>query len=350
MLQIGIVAVTLGIIGLIYGLMQKMKAGRVADAPLVKTQDAATQGAQVASPKGALSAQGAVLCPEPLVSPVTGTPCLYYRITCKAEWKDGDTSKSKEIVDEKRAARFAIDDGSGPVPVDASKGGDFEPLQTKSETKGTGLIGGITGADVVFGNYRVNTGPFAIGTKFTVREEVMPVVPRVYACGRAESGAIVSPSWRQLLLDARSRDEVLSAATASAKRFVIGGAVAFAAGSGLATFAQLTAPEKAKAETQLTSATVTALATAAPVPAKVDDDAPAAKGAPKVQAKTAPVAPKVTPPVVAAATPAPSASVRAAAPGPSATPSAASSAAAKPAASAPPGGSAKAAPSAKPAH
>ncbi|AKV01440.1 Sporulation domain protein [Labilithrix luteola] len=282
MLQVGLVAVALGIVGLLYGIMQKLKAGRVADAPLVSTGDAASKGAQVASPKGAISAQGNVVCPQPLISPVTGTPCLYYELRCKAEWKQGDTTKSKEVLDEKRAAHFTIDDGTGPVVVDASKGGDFEPSRTKTETKATGLLGGITGADVVFGNYRVSAGPFALGTKFTVEEEVLPVVPRVYACGRAEGGAIVSPSWRSLLIDARSRDELLSAATTGAKRFLIGGAVAFALGGGLCTVAQLTAP---KNEAPLAPAAST-LTTAAPsktpetpdaaTPAADDTDAPAA--------------------------------------------------------------------------
>lgn len=296
MLHVGLVAVVLGIIGLLYGFMQKLKAGRVADAPLVSTGDAASKGAQVASPKGAISAQGNVVCPQPLISPVTGTPCLYYQLRCKAEWKQGEATKSKEILDEKRAAQFTIDDGSGPVVVDASKGGDFEPTRRKTETKATGLLGGITGADVVFGNYRVSAGPFALGTKFTVEEEVLPVVPRAYACGRAEGGAIVAPSWRSLLLDARSRDELLSAATTGAKRFLIGGAVAFTLGGGLCTIAQLTAPKQAPPAS--TASTLTAAASSkapetpdAATPATDDTDAPATS-APSPKAGAAPARPK----------------------------------------------------------
>lgn len=323
MLQVGLVAVALGIIGLLYGLMQKLKAGRVADAPLVSTGDAASKGAQVASPKGAISAQGNVVCPQPLISPVTGTPCLYYQLRCKAEWKQGDATKSKEILDEKRAAQFTIDDGSGPVMVDASKGGDFEPSRRKTETKATGLLGGITGADVVFGNYRVSAGPFALGTKFTVEEEVLPVVARAYACGRAEGGAIVSPSWRSLLLDARSRDELLSAATTGAKRFLIGGAVAFALGGGLCTVAQLTAPKEAPltptasaltASASASAKTPEAPATATPV---ADETEPPATSAPAPKAGAVPARPKssagaatTTKPVTSASTAKPASSAK----------------------------------------
>src|SRR5262245_37606076 len=111
---IGLAVLALGIVGLIWGVMQKLKAGRVADAPLVKTGELAARGPAVAGPKGAVSVQGAVVCQQPLQSPVTGTPCLYYSVKCTATWKDGDSEKSKVLDEQKVAAQFAIDDGSGP--------------------------------------------------------------------------------------------------------------------------------------------------------------------------------------------------------------------------------------------
>lgn len=245
MLQtIGMLAVTLGIIGLIYGFMQKLKAGRVADAPLVGTGQAAARGSQLASPKGAISAQGRVLCPQPLLSPVTGTPCLYYDVKVTAKWKDGEVEKSKELDHQRVAAPFAIDDGTGAVAIDASKGGDFEPSQVREESKGTGLLGGITGTDLLFGNFRVQTGMLALGTTYTVREEVLPVQQTLYACGKAAVAggpqcAIASPDWRQLLLSNKSREDMLASATKGAKTFLIGGAAAFASGIVLAVIGQL---------------------------------------------------------------------------------------------------------------
>src|SRR6185436_18778779 len=131
--------------------------GRVTDAPLAPTGEVARRGREVAGPKGQISAQGTVVCQQPLYAPFSGQPCLYYEITCTAKWKSGDTHKSEVIDRQKMAAQFAIDDGSGPVWVDAREGGEFSPTERKSETKGTGLIGGLTGTDLVFGNYRVNT-------------------------------------------------------------------------------------------------------------------------------------------------------------------------------------------------
>jgi len=220
--------------------VMKMKAGRVSDAPLASTGDVAMKGASVAGPKGQISAQGNVVCQQPLIAPFSGQPCLFYKIKCTAKWKEGDTHKEKVLDETKQAAQFAIDDGSGPVWVDAREGGDFEPTQKKSETKGTGLLGGLTGAELVFGQYRVNTPMLDIGTKYEVEEEIMPMVPRVYACGKLadQGGAIGSPSWRSLILSSKSRDELLASATKTAKIALIAGAASFAVGSGMAAVGQ----------------------------------------------------------------------------------------------------------------
>lgn len=245
---IGMLVVALGIIGFIYGVFQKVKAGRVTDAPLASTGDVTRRGREVGGPKGQISAQGNVVCQQPLIAPFSGQPCLYYRIKCTAKWKDGDTHKEKILDDTKMAAQFAIDDGSGPVFVDAREGGDFEPSQRKSETKGTGLIGGITGADLVFGQYRVNTPMLDLGTKYEVEEDILPVVPRIYACGKVadQGGAIGAPGWRSLILSAKSRDELLSSATKTAKMALIGGAAAMFVGSGMAAVGQFVMNDEPK--------------------------------------------------------------------------------------------------------
>jgi hypothetical protein len=292
---IGMVVVCLGIIALLYGVMQKMKAGRVTDAPLASTGDVSRRGRELAGPKGQISAQGNVICPQPLIAPFSGQPCLYYRIKCTAKWKDGDRHKEKILDDTKMAAQFAIDDGSGPVWIDAREGGDFEPSQRKSETKGTGLIGGITGTDLVFGSYRVNTPMLDLGTKYEVEEDILPVVPRVYACGKLadQGGAIGSPSWRQLILSAKSRDELLSAATKTAKMALIGGAAAFVVGSGMAAVGQFVFhDEEPKAQAAASAAPEAKAAPAASVAATTTATAPAESATVGTTKTTGAVAPK----------------------------------------------------------
>lgn len=265
---IGMLILMVGILALVWGIFQKVKAGRVADAPLVGTGQA-SQG-QGAGPKGQISAQGRVVCQQPLVSPVTGTPCLYYKIKTEAHWKSGNENKSKTIDEQKVAAQFALDDGSGPVWVDAREGGDFD-TKSHNEEKSTGLIGGITGQDLIFGNYRVSTGMMSLGTKYVVREEVLPIAANLYACGKTANGSIAAPGWRSLILSTKNRDELLSHATKSAKTFLIGGGASFATGLIMAIVGALIAPPaEAKADVSTTVITQAPVTTASA--AKSDDD------------------------------------------------------------------------------
>jgi hypothetical protein len=232
LMGIGVLVAALGIIGLVYGLIMRSRAGRVTDAPFVKTGEAAAKGAAAGNAKGAISAEGNVTCPQPLVAPVSGKTCLYYEIKVTAEWKDGDTHKSKELSHEKQAARFAIDDGTGPVWIDAAKGGDFEPEEKKEETKSTSLLGGITGQDLMFGQFKVSTGMLSLGTKYNVEETLLPALPKVYVCGKAgSSNEITSPSWRNLLITGKSRSDYLGHAMQSAKIALIVAASLFGVGA-----------------------------------------------------------------------------------------------------------------------
>lgn len=282
MASLGMLIVALAIIGLIYGLIQRAKAGRVADAPMARTGDAAQRGVAAAGPKGAIAVEGNVLCQQPLLSPVTGTPCLFYELEVTASWKEGEQSKEKRIAHDKAAAQFALDDGSGPVWIEAREGGDFEPTQRKVETKGTGLLGGITGADLAFGNYRIATGMFSMGTRYTVNEKVMPVVQRMYACGKATaSNTIAAPGWRSLILSNKSRDQLLASAQQGAKTFLIGGGVALAAGAALAIVGNLVGGGEAKAAGNPDGTSISAAASTADhagaTPAKAGGNAGAAR-------------------------------------------------------------------------
>jgi hypothetical protein len=256
MLPLGMAIVALGIIGIIWGIFQKLRAGRVADAPLVSTADAASRGLQVATPKGAVSVEGNVICPQPLMAPVSGVPCLAYRLKCTVTWKDGDVEKSKEIDNQKVSGSFTVDDGSGPVPIEDSATGDFEPMESKREKKSVGLIGGVTGTELKFGNYVVSTGIGSMGETYEIEEFYMPMVPRLYVCGRATNrGVINAPDWRQLLLSNKSRDELLGSAQKTAKIALGAGVGAFLVGGALATIGQLTADPAASSATSASSAT-----------------------------------------------------------------------------------------------
>jgi hypothetical protein len=233
----GIVAalvVALGIVALIWGGMQKYKAGRLAKAPFLPTGQA-SQGSS--DPKGAISAQGAVQVTQPLVSPVTGTPCLYYELEVEGSWKEDDSKKSKTYVEDKAAATFHIDDGSGPVAVDANAGGDFDPLdKTFDETKKEGFFADLKsavgrGEPIMFGNYAFHNPVGSKASEFRCTEKVMPVQGQLFVCGKSQPGAIGSPSWASLILSSKSRDELVGGTAKAAKNFLVGGAAATAGGT-----------------------------------------------------------------------------------------------------------------------
>ena len=230
MAGLGIIVSFISVIVLVFGLLQRTKAKRVADAPFVSTLDAGSRGKEVASPKGAISAQGQVRCDQPVIAPMSGTPSLWYKIKVTASWKDGNENKTKELETQQAAASFSINDGTGEVWIDARKGGDFSPTLTRSDTKGTGLIGGITGQELVFGNHRIQPGIMSIGTKYTVSEECLPVENRLYVCGVVGDRSITAPGWRNLLISNKTREELFSSATKNAKMMLMGGAGTFGLG------------------------------------------------------------------------------------------------------------------------
>lgn len=291
---IGLLLVALGMIGLIYGIFQRMKAGRVTDAPLASTGDAAARGASLAGPKGQISAQGAVLCQQPLMSPVTGTPCLFYDLKVTAEWKDGDTTKTKELDHQKVAAQIALNDGSGPVWVDLREGGDFEPTMKKEMEQSTGVLKGIVGGEISFGSYRVNAGIGSLGTTYKVVEEVLPVQQSLYVCGKMgdNGGVIVAPKWRSMIVSNQTRDQLLAAATKSAKIALIAGAATFVVGGALAGIASAMgpSPQEVAAAEAAASASAAAAMSALAAAASADNTAdPEEVPSPSASASTAPV-------------------------------------------------------------
>jgi hypothetical protein len=228
-----------GLLALVYGAMRKMKAGRLTDAPLVSTGDASTRGAQVANPKGSISAQGRLLCQQPLISPVSGKQCLYYRVKVTAVTKSGDETKEKTIEDVKAAAQFALDDGSGPVWIDATQGGVNDDEETTSMNKEIGIIGGLTGNALQFGNYSVQAGILSIGTKYVVEETLwpLPASGSMFACGKSNNNTIAPPGWRELIVSNKSRDELLAGVTKAAKQFLVGGGAVTGVGAVTAVLA-----------------------------------------------------------------------------------------------------------------
>ncbi len=226
------------------------------------------------------SAQGTVVAPQVLTSPVSGKPCLWYSLKVTSERKDGNKTHTGTLADDKVAAQFSIDDGSGPLFIDAKEGGDFEPCETFRDSKKIGLLGGIMGKDLQFGNYTISTGILALGTEYKVEEKVLPVVPTLYVNGKmSQQGANVlsKPTFpRSMIISNKSRDEVLGAAQAGAKYALLGGAGSAVVGTILGVVSSFVGGGDAKADSAVASASAPVAAASAPMAAAPVDSAPAA--------------------------------------------------------------------------
>lgn len=231
-----IAAVLVGgaIVAFIVGAYLKYKGGRISKAPYVPTGQALDPSR--ADPKGTISTEGNVECPQPLLSPVTGTPCLYYTLKVVGTWKEGDATRSKTYVEEKVAAPFHLNDGSGSVPIDASQGGDYDLKKTFSETKKEGFFADLKNAigtpePIMFGNYAFANPPMSKANSFQCVEQIVPVEPKAFVLGKLENGRITSAGMFGMILSAKGREALLGSSAKNAKLAFVGGAAA--AGVGL---------------------------------------------------------------------------------------------------------------------
>jgi len=313
------VLVGIGIIVLIYALMQRAKVGRVS-APLFKTGTLAQGGAAAAGDGGKASVEGSVVCQQPLISPCTGKPCLYFSVKIVGRRKEGEKTTENTLRDDKQAAQFMIDDGSGPLMINALEGGDFEPEEKFTERTKTGLIGGLVGQELQFGNLRVASGILAMGTEYTCEERVLPLQQRLYVNGKMAGNALGKPGFpRSMIISNKTRDEVLGSAQAGAKYALLGSGGSIAVGAILGVVASLIGGNEVKADTASSAsapvaamdapgASASAAGSAAPVaanPKGAPGAKPAAKGSkPGTTATPTSTAAAATPPATGgAATP-----------------------------------------------
>jgi hypothetical protein len=246
MLAIGSILLLVGVLALLGGGLQKYRAGRIAKTPFLKTGEVGARASSL--PKQAVSAEGTVVTQRVVTAPISGAECLFYKYKVVAQWKSGEESKSLLVEDGSEGATFGIDDGTGLVVINPGKGGDFELKSTFKKTAGRSLTSVATGGPIPFGEhgFSVATGQRIQGikipdnAKYEVEEQCLPLTPRLYANGRyLEDGRIGAHKLASLMLSSKGRSELLAGSTTWAKRLLIGGGVASAAGAVLVTIAQI---------------------------------------------------------------------------------------------------------------
>lgn len=218
------------VIGIIIGVLQKLKMASILAAPFKKTGEIAANPG-VADGKGNISAEGSVAAEPALIAPCSEKECVYYEIKVERLWEKRvqtengtKTEKGKDTLEtEWRGQTFSLDDGSGPVTVDAREKvtGDLEKSfsETKSASSGT----------VKFGKYEVNVSSSSGDKKTTgikTTEMMIPSSGNLFVMGKLEGGAIKKKDGMlgKLLLSTRGRDKLVG----TTKRnmiiaFVLGG-------------------------------------------------------------------------------------------------------------------------------
>jgi hypothetical protein len=249
MFTVGIVLLVVGGMGWLGYVVNRARSGRLSTTPFVKTGDVATRGAQVASPKGAVSVEGRAACSAPLVSPVTHTPCLYYELNVSVSWKAGDATRTESLEKAAHAAQITVDDGSGPVRVDLSKGAESDAEKKFKDSKSYGLLSAFKGGAIKFGDkgYAVTPREVVNGAlvpgdaKYEVTERVIPVVDKLFVAGKlGPDNSIGTPAWTALIASAKTRDQLLGDAAKFAQRSLLAGGVGTVAGAALAIVGHLT--------------------------------------------------------------------------------------------------------------
>ncbi len=217
-----------------FALIQHFKGKRILSAPFKKTGEL-LKNPTSSDPKGLMSTEGAVLIAQPLLSPCSKTPCLYYEVEIVREWEkqeqtqDGVKTKSgsSSASSLKQGMIFSLDDGTGAVKVDAQQGGDFDNLKKNWDKKVS--VGSFVPGELQFGELRMQTPSLPSGERtvaFKAVEKIVPVGGNLFALGKLENGQLTKPGWRSMMFSSKGREGLL-ASTAKKKKFgFIGGAVA----------------------------------------------------------------------------------------------------------------------------
>jgi hypothetical protein len=221
---IAAIVTALSIVVVIYGLLMRRKASRITNA------DHMQSGSASSAPDGkAVSVQGTPVA-QPLVSPVTGTPCLYYEVEIEGFWKEGDNKKSKTYYEDKQG-QVGVDDGSGVLPVNLADGGDFDLQKTFEEKHKEGMFDDLKnavgkGKPITFGNFEFRNPVNSKANEFVCTEKVFKADGgTVYANGYMKQGVLTGKAIFSLVVSPKTREQLLDEALGNAKKALMGGGI-----------------------------------------------------------------------------------------------------------------------------
>ncbi len=232
MMYLGIAMLVIGAILALVGVLQKSKAKKILAAPFKKTGEVAANPA-VADAKGRVSAEGNMVVQQPLTSPCTNTPCVYYELEVERQWEksvltENGTKTEKgwsTISTQKNGVAFSIDDGTGPVGVDARQDVDSPGLQQTFKGpppggQGLGILANLV-TNAIFNNDERTIG-------YRATEKLIPAQGRVFAMGKIAGGYITKEDGMlgKVMLSTKGRDGLVGSLNRNALlAWVFGGIV-----------------------------------------------------------------------------------------------------------------------------
>jgi len=201
--------------------------------------------------------KGQVLCPQPLISELTKTPCAYYEMKVIREYEETYTDRDNDGNREERTRRgsetisqntqsaiFYLQDATGKVRLE-TRGAAIDTVKVLDEFRpeqGQRLLSfgtfSLNLMDITLGNNRST-----LGYRFV--EQILPLDRDLYVLGqiREENGALVlgqpSEKKKDFIIALRSEEELLASAKNNADYAFYGAMTACALGAALIFFGVL---------------------------------------------------------------------------------------------------------------
>lgn len=243
MMNFGIFLLVVAVAALAIGFVQQRKMKGILNAPFKKTGDVA-KNPQAGDAKGTISCEGAISAEQPLTAPCSGRPCIYYEIEVKQAWEkhvsteNGTKKQTGKVTahEEKQGSVFRLDDGSGPVAVNATEKIDGQ-LEKSFEEKSKQGYG-----DIHFGQWRTHISTINDSSKYetgtTCIEKIIPAQGNLFVKGKLAAGQITPTDglMGKLLLSTKGRDALVGATKRNMMIGFIVGGLLVPVGGGMAIF------------------------------------------------------------------------------------------------------------------
>ena len=233
----GILLVVLSVLSVIYGLMQRRKANKIAGAAHHTTGELASNPAIGGGGKQVVSAEGTAQPQGQFVAPCSGQPCVYYEVRVDRMWEKQVKSESgyktergsTNIETQRKGTTFLLNDGSGPLVIDARESVSAPLKESFGQTQH------VSFGDVVFGQFRTHVPRHSgdeTSTGVKVTEQIFAPTGQLFAMGKLANGTLTKRDGLLggLEIHAGTRDAILGKSAKHAKVGLIAAAAMFVPG------------------------------------------------------------------------------------------------------------------------